>query len=42
MTVNNLLFGNQKDKEGNAIDQKHRAYDYESIKQILTDQKRTS
>ena len=40
MTVNRLLFGAQKDKEGIAVDQKHKAYDYESIKQILADQKR--
>ena len=35
ITVNDILFGSNKEKEDIAIDQKHRAYDTESIKQIL-------
>ena len=40
MYVNDLLFGHEKKKSEMAIDQKHRAYDVESIKDILKDQLR--
>lgn len=33
--VNELLFGSQKRRADRQIDQKHRSYDSESIKQIL-------
>lgn len=37
--VNEILFGSKKDKTDVKIDQKHRAYDTESILKILNDQK---
>ena len=37
--VNKILFENEKDKKGIAIDQKHRAYDMDSIKAILREQR---
>lgn len=38
--VNEFLFGADKDKQDQAIDKKHRAYDQDSIKQILLYQKK--
>lgn len=35
LEVNQLLFSKKKNKQGVSVDQKHRAYDEESIKQIL-------
>ena len=39
ITVNDILFGSSKKKADVAIDQKHRAYDEESIKEILKHQR---
>lgn len=39
INVNQLLFGEKKNSETIAVDQKHRAYDRKSIEQILQYQK---